>query len=83
MKTFVQIIFVLVNQGINNIKDQFIEITKFIVYSHDALPGDTGGPLTYQGLVIGIVSWGFGFDMDSPTVFTRVSEVLPFIRKHM
>lgn len=55
----------------------------YFVYSHNALPGDNGGPLTYQGFVIGIVSWGFGFDMDSPTVFTRVSEVLPFIRKHM
>lgn len=50
---------------------------------HNALPGDTGGPLTYQGFVIGIVSWGFGFDFETPTIFTRVSEVLPFIRRHM
>ncbi|CAO1437133.1 unnamed protein product [Diamesa serratosioi] len=50
---------------------------------HNALPGDTGGPLVYQGYLIGIVSWGFGFDIDTPTVYARVSEVLPFIRRHM
>lgn len=41
------------------------------------------GPLTYQGRVIGIVSWGYGCAMDWPTVYTRVSEFLPFIVEHL
>lgn len=70
-------------QGMNNNKVQFHGMTNFLVYSYNALPGDNGGPLTYQGFVIGIVSWGFGLDIDTPTIYTRVSEVLPFIIKHM
>ncbi|CAO1420930.1 unnamed protein product [Diamesa hyperborea] len=48
----------------------------------DACQGDSGGPLTYQGRVIGIVSWGYGCAMDWPTVYSRVSEFLPFIVEH-
>ena len=43
--------------------------------SQDACQGDTGGPLTISGTVVGIVSWGEGCArVGRPGVYTRVAE---------
>ncbi|XP_055597053.1 trypsin-3-like [Uranotaenia lowii] len=50
----------------------------------DACQGDSGGPLVYDGQVIGIVSWGYGCAFNGyPTVYTRVTEFLDFIRGNL
>lgn len=51
-------------------------------YGRDACQGDSGGPLVYNGVHVGIVSWGYYCARDYPTVYTRVSEFLPFILQH-
>lgn len=48
----------------------------------DACQGDSGGPLVYNGVHVGIVSWGYGCAFEYPTVYTRVSEFLNFIINH-
>ena len=47
--------------------------------------GDSGSPLVFQGRAVGIVSWGIGSEcaVGWPIVYTRVSEYLPFIIRHM
>ena len=44
------------------------------------------GPLTYddggQAILVGVVSWGRD-SCDGPTVFARVTEVLPWIHEQM
>lgn len=45
----------------------------------DACQGDSGGPLQYNGVFVGIVSWGYQCATDWPTVYTRVSHFLGFI----
>ncbi|KAM7134639.1 mast cell protease 1A-like [Macrochelys suwanniensis] len=42
--------------------------------------GDSGGPLVCNGVVQGIVSYGFQFP---PSVYTRIAHYLPWIRKTM
>ena len=46
----------------------------------------TLGPLTYndggQETLVGVVSWGDG-DCSGPSVFARVTEVLPWIQEQM
>ncbi|XP_055531830.1 trypsin-1-like [Wyeomyia smithii] len=50
----------------------------------DACQGDSGGPLVVKGVLVGIVSWGYGCAFNGyPTVYTRVSEFLDFIKYHM
>ncbi|KAG7197994.1 hypothetical protein KM043_016219 [Ampulex compressa] len=45
--------------------------------------GDSGGPLTVQGTLIGLVSWARGCALtDYPTVYTRVSSHLEWIYTH-
>ena len=45
----------------------------------------SGGPLLFQGRVVGIVSGGYGVDcaIGWPIVYVRVSEYLPFITRNM
>ncbi|KAK0181219.1 hypothetical protein PV327_003521 [Microctonus hyperodae] len=45
--------------------------------------GDSGGPLTVEGKLVGLVSWAMGCAMtDYPTVYTRVPEYLDWIKAH-
>ncbi|XP_043262965.1 trypsin-like [Colletes gigas] len=45
--------------------------------------GDSGGPLTVDGKIIGIVSWSMACALtDYPTVYTRVSSYLDWIESH-
>lgn len=42
--------------------------------------GDSGGPLTYNGELVGVVSWGDGPCSETrPDVFTRVFNYLDWI----
>ncbi|CAL7944839.1 unnamed protein product [Xylocopa violacea] len=48
-----------------------------------ACNGDSGGPLTVNGKIVGIVSWSRGCALsDYPTVYTRVTSYLDWIRQH-
>ncbi|CAD1468906.1 unnamed protein product, partial [Heterotrigona itama] len=45
--------------------------------------GDSGGPLTVKGKLVGLVSWAMGCALtDYPTVYTRVSSHLNWIKEH-
>ncbi|XP_063983900.1 chymotrypsin-2-like [Diachasmimorpha longicaudata] len=45
--------------------------------------GDSGGPLTVRGKLVGLVSWAMGCAMTNyPTVYTRVPEFLDWIQEH-
>ncbi|XP_053996070.1 chymotrypsin-2-like [Hylaeus anthracinus] len=45
--------------------------------------GDSGGPLTVNGKLVGLVSWAMGCALtDYPTVYTRVSAHLDWIKAH-
>ncbi|XP_076618975.1 trypsin-1-like [Colletes latitarsis] len=45
--------------------------------------GDSGGPLTVKGKLVGLVSWAMGCARtDYPTVYTRVSSHLNWIKVH-
>ncbi|XP_043515642.1 chymotrypsin-2-like [Frieseomelitta varia] len=45
--------------------------------------GDSGGPLTVNGKLVGLVSWAMGCALtDYPTVYTRVSSHLNWIKDH-
>ncbi|XP_060074276.1 fibrinolytic enzyme, isozyme C-like [Ylistrum balloti] len=42
--------------------------------------GDSGGPLTCKGVLVGVTSWGaVGCPVSSPSVYTRISHFLDFI----
>ncbi|XP_033230960.1 chymotrypsin-2-like [Belonocnema kinseyi] len=45
--------------------------------------GDSGGPLTVEGKLVGLVSWANGCaKTEYPTVYTRVSEFLDWIKEN-
>lgn len=44
--------------------------------------GDSGGPLTANGKLIGLVSWGVPCAVGFPDQFTRVSEFLDWIKEN-
>lgn len=43
---------------------------------------DSGGPLSYGPMVLGLVSFGNACDASPEKVFVRVSNYLDFIRQH-
>ncbi|XP_051156162.1 chymotrypsin-2-like [Leptopilina boulardi] len=46
-----------------------------------ACMGDAGGPLTINGVLVGIASWGYNCaQTDYPSVYTRVTEYLSWIK---
>jgi len=73
--------------AMTNVECQAIYVNEDIIPSHicagavgtDACQGDSGGPLAYNGVHVGIVSWGYFCAREYPTVYTRVSEFLGFI----
>ncbi|XP_043468491.1 chymotrypsin-2-like [Leptopilina heterotoma] len=65
----------------------FIYPTHICAYDPDirkgSCKGDSGGPLTVKGFLVGLVSWSNGCaKTDYPTVYTRVPEYLDWIRIH-
>lgn len=50
-----------------------------------ACSGDSGGPLTQDGELVGIVSWGFipCGSVNAPSVYTRVSAFIDWISENM
>nr|XP_015840677.1 PREDICTED: trypsin delta/gamma [Tribolium castaneum] len=49
----------------------------------DACSGDSGGPLTKNGILVGIVSWGLGCALPGyPGVYTNVASVREWIRNN-
>jgi trypsin len=45
--------------------------------------GDSGGPVMYDGALVGLVSWGLGCAwVDYPSVFTEVSAYRDWIREN-
>lgn len=48
------------------------------------IKGDSGGPLAYKGMVVGIVSSGYRCAYAGyPGMYIRVSEYLDFIAEHL
>ncbi|XP_043468490.1 chymotrypsin-2-like [Leptopilina heterotoma] len=48
-----------------------------------ACHGDSGGPLTINGVLVGLVSWSYGCaQTDYPSVYTRVPKYLNWIEKN-
>ncbi|XP_031838672.1 chymotrypsin-2-like [Nomia melanderi] len=48
-----------------------------------ACNGDSGGPLTVNGKIVGIVSWSYWCALPNyPTVYTRVTSFLDWIQEH-
>lgn len=52
-------------------------------YGTGVCSGDSGGPLVYNNELIGITSWAQLCALGLPDGFTRVSEYVPWIEKHM
>jgi secreted trypsin-like serine protease len=45
--------------------------------------GDSGGPITWRGAVVGVVSWGLRPCGNSPTVFIRVEHHLAWLQQNI
>ncbi|XP_066591617.1 transmembrane protease serine 9-like [Prorops nasuta] len=53
------------------------------LHSRGSCHGDSGSPLTLNGKIVGIVSWAKACALtDYPTVYTRVSSFLDWIKEH-
>lgn len=59
------------------------QICTFTGYGEGACHGDSGGPLTSNGKLIGVVSWGYPCAKGVPDVFTRVSSYISWIESKM
>ncbi|KAG7197996.1 hypothetical protein KM043_016221 [Ampulex compressa] len=52
--------------------------------SRGSCKGDSGGPLTVNGKLVGLVSWARACSLTTfPTVYTRVSSYINWINEHM
>ncbi|XP_069140846.1 fibrinolytic enzyme, isozyme C-like [Argopecten irradians] len=50
--------------------------------TNGACNGDSGGPLTCDGVLVGVTSWGaVGCDTSLPSVYTRITHFLDFINE--
>lgn len=61
---------------------QKTQICTYTRYGQGACHGDSGGPLTHNNKVAGIVSWGRPCAIGYPDVFTRVSEFIDWIHEN-
>ncbi|XP_046436037.1 trypsin-1-like [Neodiprion fabricii] len=64
---------------INTITDRML-CAGYTTGGHDVCTGDTGGPLTYGGKVVGLVSWGASCGaIGSPAVYAKISTLRAWI----
>lgn len=49
----------------------------------DSCQGDSGGPVAYDGMQVGVVSWGYSCAAEWPGVNARVSYFVDWIRNEM
>lgn len=85
---FIKLISILSNDcnqrhqstGISVDNTQICTLTKS---GEGACHGDSGGPLTHNGKVAGIVSWGRPCAIGFPDVFTRVSSYAGWVDENM
>ncbi|XP_018403820.1 PREDICTED: transmembrane protease serine 3-like [Cyphomyrmex costatus] len=64
-------------------KIQPSHICTFTTLGEGACKGDSGGPLVFNGVQIGIVSFGVPCALGRPDVFTRVSSFKEWIQKYI
>ncbi|XP_063628905.1 chymotrypsin-1-like [Cydia splendana] len=68
----------------DNCRKIYVDLTDYKICAgtdgHDACWGDSGGPLTYNNVQIGLVSYGEGCGKHS-SVYTRVSKYVKWISK--
>ena len=46
----------------------------------DACNGDSGGPLLYSGIVVGVTSWGVGCGTTKPAGYSRIADQFEWIK---
>ena len=54
-----------------------------LTFGHNSCKGDSGGPVVVNGLLAGLVSWGFLCSASTPAAYTRVSAFNDWIVKNM
>jgi len=68
--------------GANELTERMICAGYILYGGKDACSGDTGGPLIFQGQLVGLVSWGRGCARPGyPTVYTFVSPLQDWIEQ--
>lgn len=70
--------------GINNVTENMFCAGLLGTGGKDTCTGDSGGPVEFDGMIIGIVSWGTGCARkDYPGVYTKVSNYIDWISQNI